>query len=157
MLLLATIPAASKTAGEPALLVMPQSGDETAFLDFVEQYRPETTYAAGAAGAGGLGTLEGKLGDVKVLGGGTPCEASAALAREIWPQASEVVLARCDDYASALMAAPLAAKKAAPLVLVSDEVDLATLAGELKAQTLLLLSPLGIFFVHVKPKKILSI
>ncbi|CAE7571716.1 unnamed protein product [Symbiodinium sp. CCMP2592] len=134
MLLLATIPAASKTAGEPALLVMPQSGnDETAFLDFVEQYRPEETYATGGLS---LGSLEATLGDVNVVGGGTPCEASEALARKFWSQASQLVVARCDDYTSALMAAPLAAKKSSPLVLLSHTVDLVNLAGELKVQSL---------------------
>ena len=134
MLLLATIPAASKTAGEPALLVMPQSGnDETAFLDFVEQYRPEETYASGSLS---LGSLEATLGDVKVVGGGTPCQASETLARKFWYQASELVVARCDDYPSALMAAPLAAKKSSPLVLLSHTVDLVNLAAELKVQSL---------------------
>ena len=81
-------------AGEPALLVMPQSGnDETAFLDFVAQHRPEETYATGSLS---LGSLEAMLAVVKVVGGGTPCEASEALARKFWSQASELVVARCD-------------------------------------------------------------
>ena len=154
MLLLATIPAASKTAGEPALLVMPQSGnDETAFLDFVTQYRPEETYATGSLS---LGSLEAMLGVVKVVGGGTPCEASEALARKFWSQASELVVARCDDYTSALMAAPLAAKKSSPLVLLSQTVDLVKLTGDLKVQSLLFVGSgsgpegLGLSQVHLQ-------
>lgn len=122
MLMLATIPAASKTGNkEPAIL----SGiSDAAAQDFVTSFQPETSFMVGAAEPiPGLNTVQ--------LEAASPCSASVVLAKRFWPETSKVVVAKCDDYAAALMAAPLAAKQSVPLIL-DDGSDLTSIFTGLK-------------------------
>ncbi|CAJ1374565.1 unnamed protein product [Effrenium voratum] len=131
-LLPAIIPAAVKSAGEPAILVM-QEVEDAVEADFVTQYRPETTYLWGSASAG---SLAGLLGQEVALTASSTCAASAVLAQHFWHESSEIVVAKCDDYAAALMAAPLAAKHGVPLILVDDQATLKSVIDALKVQEL---------------------
>ncbi|CAK9058146.1 unnamed protein product [Durusdinium trenchii] len=91
MLMLATIPAASKTGNkEPAIL----SGiSDAAAQDFVTSFQPETSFMVGAAEPiPGLNTVQ--------LEAASPCSASVVLAKRFWPETSKVVVAKCDDYAA---------------------------------------------------------
>eukprot|EP00973_Karenia_brevis_P053757 7467331-Karenia_brevis.AAC.1 len=117
LLLLAAIPAASKAAdGEPAILVMPDKSD-IAVQDFVEQYQPETTYLLGSPF---LGDTAGKLGIEVSISSSTAsaCATSFEIARKLWTSSPHLIVAKCDvnAYADALIAAPLAAHYAAPLL-----------------------------------------
>ena len=91
-LLPAIIPAAVKSAGEPAILVM-QEVEDAVEADFVTQYRPETTYLWGSASAG---SLAGLLGQEVALTASSTCAASAVLAQHFWHESSEIVVAKCD-------------------------------------------------------------
>ncbi|CAJ1352141.1 unnamed protein product [Effrenium voratum] len=132
MLLPAVIPAAVKSAGEPAILVM-QEVEDAAEADFVAQYRPETTYLLGSISSE---SLAGSLGQEVALTASSTCAASAVLAQHFWQESSEIVAATCDDYAAALMAAPLAAKRGVPLILLDDQATLKSVIDALKVQQL---------------------
>ena len=92
MLLPAVIPAAVKSAGEPAILVM-QEVEDAAEADFVAQYRPETTYLLGSISSE---SLAGSLGQEVALTASSTCAASAVLAQHFWQESSEIVAAKCD-------------------------------------------------------------
>lgn len=145
MVMLAAIPAASKTAnGEPAILIMPKDGDDvTALQDFVGQYRPETTYEIGSPSSG---ILAGRLGSQVALASSSVSAASQVIARRFWQSSSQIVVAKHGDYQAALIAAPLAAQRSAPLVLLDNEGSLESLCRDLQVQSIVFVGDSG--WVH---------
>lgn len=93
-LLQATIPAASKSGKEPAIV---SGAPDAAVEDFVKSYQPETTYMLNMlASAQSLGDL----GRTVELQAASPCLASVVLAQHFWSETSKIVVAKCDDYSA---------------------------------------------------------
>eukprot|EP00929_Paragymnodinium_shiwhaense_P065936 TRINITY_DN33033_c0_g1_i1.p1 TRINITY_DN33033_c0_g1~~TRINITY_DN33033_c0_g1_i1.p1 ORF type:complete len:732 (-),score=117.91 TRINITY_DN33033_c0_g1_i1:179-2374(-) len=131
-MLLPAIPASVYTTGEPAILVMPDEGDDTTSADdWLGRYFSETTYLLGMKPPDIFKHWLGKAVELNVS---SPCSASTAIARQVWKRSQKLVVASCGDYKSALMAAPLAAKEGVPLILLEEGMDLAALATELEVQ-----------------------
>ena len=126
---LAAIPAmAVADGGEPAVIALPAEGRlPREVADFLRRYRPETVYLLAAGGE-----------DPNLIWSHTALPADSApaaagvLARTFWKTAADVVICREDDYASALIAAPLAARLKAPLLFAGKKGLPAGAAGEIK-------------------------
>lgn len=116
---LAAVPAASEVdAGEPLVLALAPDGALTPEArDFLARYRPERATWVGAHPA--TPALDGLV--AQEIAAGTADEAACALAHEGFARSNRVVLAREDDYASALVAAVLAARMHAPLLVCGAE------------------------------------
>ena len=94
VLLQATIPAASKSGKEPAIL---SGAPDAAVEDFVKSYQPETTYMLNMLASA---QILGNLGRTVELQAASPCLASVVLAQHFWNETSKIVVAKCDDYSA---------------------------------------------------------
>jgi len=110
MAFLAAVPAAATANdGKPAVIALGQAGVTREIEDYLKRYKPRVVYVLGpppAKAPAAWRNLAAKSAD----------SAACALAQTFWKSSARVVVCRDDDYASALVAAALAARLRAPLL-----------------------------------------
>ena len=114
MAFLAAVPAGTAANdGRPAVIGVDASGAvgrETE--DYLRRYKPALTYAVG----GGIAKPAKLTGAWRELAAGSADAAACGLAGTFWTACPTVVICPADDYAAALVAAPLAARLRSPLL-----------------------------------------
>lgn len=116
---LAAVPAATMANhGAPSLIALDTSGTLSPEIqDYLRRYRPDAMYQLGGAPNELLGTGRPGIG----LPADSADEAACVLCRKFWRQCATAVLCAEDDYAAALIAAPLAARLRVPLLFVGAQ------------------------------------
>lgn len=116
---LAAVPAAAcSNNGAPSLIALDAAGTLAPEVkDYLRRYRPDAVCQVG--GAATAAVVAGR--PCEVLPAGSADEAACALSAKFWRQSETAVLCAEDDYAAALVAAPLAARLRAPLLFVGAQ------------------------------------
>ena len=110
MAFLAAVPAAAvANAGKPAVIAFGQAGVTREIEDYLKRYKPQAVTVVGPRPAKAPAAW-------RALAASSADSAACALAQTFWTSSARVVVCRDDDYASALVAAPLAARLRAPLL-----------------------------------------
>jgi len=110
MAFLAAVPAATvANDGKPAAIAFGQGGVTREIEDYLKRYTPRAVYVVGPRPAKAPATW-------RALTAKSADSAACALAQTFWKSSARVVVCRDDDYASALVAAALAARLRAPLL-----------------------------------------
>jgi len=152
MAYLAAIPAATRVTGKaPAVIgVDPSGAFGREVADYLARYRPEEVFAIGMA-------PEAKAPEGlkwAVIKGETASAVSRDIATRFWGKTERVVVCRENDYASALLAASLAARLDCPLLMCAAKgafVPTRSAVAELGATTILVIGDVRGWY-GVKPK-----
>lgn len=129
MAFLAAVPAACRSNnGAPSLIALDASGALSPEIrDYLRRYRPEAVWQLGGAAA-----LLDPGRPCEVLAMGSADEAACRLSLKVWRESPTAVICAEDDYAAALVAAPLAARLRAPLLFTTAQGLSPLAAGELR-------------------------
>ncbi len=113
MAYLAAVPAATHaTDGAPAVVAVDAGGALSRECeDYIRRYRPTATWAIGGTAGDGA----------RRLAAASATDAAIALSRAFFNQSATAVVCGEDDYPAALVAAPLAARLRAPLLLAGRD------------------------------------
>ncbi len=132
MAFLAAVPASemANESGGSLIALEPSAeiGPET--QDYLRRYAPDAVFLIGDAEVSS--SLDGIPGDLTKLSAASAEDAALHLSRAFWQTSTTVVICNADDYASALVAAPLAALLKAPMLYAATSGVSAATEAELK-------------------------
>ena len=132
MAFLAAVPAAemANASGASLVALQPDAGTGPEVRDYLRRYAPDAVYLVGMPE--GAAMPAGIPGEVTHLPASSAETAALRLSQTFWEESTTVVVCDRDDYASALVAAPLAALLKAPVLYASASGISDATAAEMK-------------------------
>lgn len=136
MAFLAAVPAseAANPSGGSLIALEPGTGTGPEVKDYLRRYQPDALFLIGLPdpSSASIDLSPSPTARLTTLSVQSAEEAAIRLSGKFWQQSKTVVLSKHDDYASALVAAPLAALLKAPMLYATDAGVSAGTASEIK-------------------------